>query len=161
PNPSLASTAPVQQVFDVDTGLGTAGFFAGEVDDPFFFDIPAFSAFVTSVRNGAPNAGVFSRARDTFAGYNILSIALRLPVSLLKGPNGKMVGLDFLTLRHNVEMRLPRGGVRGIGAFRTADRIGNPAVNVVLIPFNRKNEYNTGTPRQDAPARFAGDIVEP
>src|SRR5205823_3309876 len=32
--------------------------------------------------------------------------------------------------------------------------------NVVLIPFNRKNEHNTGTPKQDAQGRFAGDIVE-
>ena len=34
-----------------------------------------------------------------------------------------------------------------------------PAVNVALIPFARKDEYNTGTPEEDANGRFAADIV--
>jgi len=37
--------------------------------------------------------------------------------------------------------------------------MGNPAVNVALIPFNRKNEHNQGTPKDDANGKFAGDIV--
>jgi hypothetical protein len=39
------------------------------------------------------------------------------------------------------------------------DRTAVPAVNVALIPFARKDEYNTGTPEEDANGRFAGDIV--
>jgi hypothetical protein len=34
------------------------------------------------------------------------------------------------------------------------------AVNDALIPFNKKNLFNTGTPREDALGRFAPDIVE-
>jgi hypothetical protein len=37
--------------------------------------------------------------------------------------------------------------------------MGNPAVNVALIPFNRKNEYNQGTPKDDANLKFGGDIL--
>ena len=44
-------------------------------------------------------------------------------------------------------------------AFRTIDRLGNPGVNVALVPFNRKNEYNLGTTQDDAMGRFAGAIV--
>jgi hypothetical protein len=64
------------------------------------------------------------------------------------------------------------GGAKGIGlvetydldvaaptALRQIDRTGVPAVNVVLIPAARKDEYNTGTPEEDANGRFAGDIV--
>jgi hypothetical protein len=37
--------------------------------------------------------------------------------------------------------------------------MGNPAVNVALIPFERKDEYNFGTPVDDAEGRFADSIV--
>jgi hypothetical protein len=158
-NPSLAAGPPAQVVTPIDTGVGTVSFFAGEVDDPFFFDIPAFSAFIASVRNGAPNAAVFDRARDTFAGYNIMSIAFRMPVALLQGTNGTIVGADFFTQRGK-QTPGKDGAPKFSGKFVTVDRIGNPAVNVALIPFNTKNLDNTGTPRQDALGRFAPDIVE-
>ena len=61
-------------------------FFAGLTDDPFFFDIPAFGRFNASIRAGAPNPGVFSRGRDTFAGYNTMAIALSMPLTLVRGP---------------------------------------------------------------------------
>src|SRR5262249_51908687 len=38
-------------------------------------------------------------------------------------------------------------------------RMGNPAINVALIPFPRKNEYNLASPQDDADGRFAGDII--
>jgi hypothetical protein len=37
--------------------------------------------------------------------------------------------------------------------------MGNPAVNVALVPFARKDEYNSASPQDDAASRFAGDIV--
>jgi hypothetical protein len=39
------------------------------------------------------------------------------------------------------------------------DRMATPAVNTLLVPFSRKNEYNSATPGDDAAGRFAGDIV--
>ena len=48
--PSLAATAPTPVVTDDPSGVK---FFAGEVDDPFFFDIPGFNRFVGSVLAGA------------------------------------------------------------------------------------------------------------
>jgi hypothetical protein len=37
--------------------------------------------------------------------------------------------------------------------------MGNPAINVALIPFPRKNEYNLASPQDDADGRFANDII--
>ena len=82
-NPTLNPT-PAEPVVTADAATGIS-FFAGEVDDPFFFDIPAFSRFVASVRAGSPDPTQFSRGRDSFAGYNILSIAMRMPVAFVKG----------------------------------------------------------------------------
>ncbi|MCA1628150.1 MAG: DUF4331 domain-containing protein, partial [Acidobacteria bacterium] len=38
----------------------------------------------------------------------------------------------------------------GFGRWVTLDRNGNPAVNAVLIPFNRKDEFNAATTFDDA-----------
>ena len=43
--------------------------------------------------------------------------------------------------------------------MRQIDRMGNPAVNVALIPFARKDEYNAASPSEDAAGRFTSDIV--
>ena len=153
-NPSLGATPPAQTV----TALGTTGvdFFAGEVDDPFFFDLPAFGRFIASVRAGTPDPTQFNRGRDTFAGYNIMAIAMRVPVAMIKG-SGNIIGLDVLSRRPSV----PTGKVKKKqigGQVTTVDRMGNPAVNVALIPFNRKDEYNASTTVDDAAGRFANDI---
>jgi hypothetical protein len=181
-NPTLNATPP-EPVVTTDQNTGIM-FFAGLVDDPFFFDIPAFSRFVSSVLAGTPNPGFFNRARDSFAGYNTLSIALSVPVSLLRSRlriKNNSIGLVARTAR-----RLPsnskghdhkdkgffdfdddddcddaRRGKDGPSAnnFFDVDRIATPAVNVALIPFPRKNEYNRASTRDDARGLFAGDIV--
>jgi hypothetical protein len=155
-NPSLGSSPPPQMVTYNAGGTGV-DFFAGEVDDPFFFDIPAFGRFIASVRNGSPDPTVFNRARDTFAGYNILSIAMRFPVSMLRG-SSNIIGVDFLAQRATQEIQ-DDGRITRSGPFHTLDRMGNPAVNVALVPFNRKDEYNAANTQDDANGQFAGAIV--
>ena len=279
--PTLNATAPTP-VVTTDAASG-ASFFAGEADDPFFFDIPAFSRFVGSVLAGAPNFTFLERARDTFAGYNVVAISMSFPKALLRSANN-VTGMDVRTFRNdrfpvtllgNVSTRgqvgtgensliggiivsgnnVKRVAIRGIGPslgargvnqpladptvtvfdrqgaaiamnddwgtagqgaeltavglaptnakeaalittlapgnytavvtgvggtsgvalveaydletgavaasgnLRQIDREGNPAVNVVLIPFGRKDEYNAATTQDDAAGRFAGDIV--
>ena len=64
--PTLAGTPNVQACVtpldksgnpprDKNGNLVVIIFFAGEVDDPFFFDIPGFARYIGSVRNGTPN----------------------------------------------------------------------------------------------------------
>ncbi len=279
---ATSATSPTQTITtDATSGVK---FFAGEVDDPFFFDIPAFNRFTASVLAGTPNPGVFSRARDSFAGYNTMSIALSVPKALFGAANNAL-GLYGTTLRAsrhydatliNVATRgrvdtganvliggfvvagnQPKrvivrglgpslaargvtgtladptlaifdgnstmigtnnnwqdtqgaeitatpfaptdvreaaiimtlapgaytailsgaGGSTGIGlvevydlntstpgaidygTLQVVDRAGVPAVNVALVPFARKDEYNLGTPQDDAAGKFAGSIV--
>ncbi len=153
---SLADSAPAPVLTTNGNGIV---FFAGLTDDPFFFDIPAFNRFVASVLGGAPDASIFLRGRDSFAGYNIPSIALSVPKSLiaLQSTNNTL-GVSGRTLRR-VQKLEADGDIKATGAFRTADRMGLPAVATALIPFAKKNRYNAAKTTDDASGEFAADIV--
>jgi len=128
-NPTLGGLPPSQPVTNLDV-LGGVKVFAGECDDPFFFDIPGFSRLVGSIRTtGTPDVGQLNRGRDTFAGYNVMAIAMSIPVSALQGTSGSKVGVQLIAQRHQVQQPQKDGTVKGTGAFKTVDREGNPAVN--------------------------------
>src|SRR5439155_3955544 len=103
------------------------------------------------------------RARDSFAGYNIHMIALRVPAFMLRGHSANaMIGVNGVTLRKKVTVRRDDGRKDeddSKGKLVQVDRMATPAVNTALIPFPRKNEYNSATPVDDAAGRFAADIV--
>ncbi len=151
---STAATAPTQ-VVTTDSGTGVA-FFGGLVDDPFFFDIPAFGRFVASVLAKSPDVSQFQRGRDSFAGYNVMGIALSVPLTILQSPG--TLGVEAVT-RRNEKTQVRKGRIKTSGKFRQVEREGNPAINVALIPFARKDEYNFSTPEDDAKGKFANDIV--
>src|SRR5687767_11255136 len=81
---TLAATPTTRAITDGPEGVR---FFAGPADDPFFFDIPGFNRFVASVTATppAPNPALLQRGRDSFAGYNLLAIALSIPRDLIRG----------------------------------------------------------------------------
>lgn len=155
PNPFVITT-------DAKTDVS---FFAGLTDDPFYFDIVGFNRFVSSVLAGSPDPTKLQRARDSFAGYNIHMIALRVPASILRGlPSNPVIGVNGVTLRNKVtvhrdDSRRDDDEDDSKGKLVQIDRMATPAVNTALIPFPRKNEYNSATPVDDAAGRFAGDIV--
>ncbi len=162
------------------TDLGTTGvrFYAGMRDDPFNFDIPAFAAATAALRacvaNPTPPPNCvsdalanFQRGRDSFAGYNIMTIALSIPRAVLTAAGaGTSIGVQAVLQRRSPQLFPASADVVrsnytavGFGRWQTLDRIGNPAINAVVIPFVRKDEYNAATPQDDANGRFAGDIV--
>ena len=149
PNPFTVTT---NQTYGVS-------FFAGLTDDPFYFDIVGFNRFVGSVLIVYPDPTLLQRARDSFAGYNIHMIAVKVPASMLRGSAGSVVGVNGVTLRRQNAVRNPDGSVTTSGPYIQVDRMATPAVNTALIPFPRKNEYNASTPLDDHNGRFAGDIV--
>jgi hypothetical protein len=119
----------------------------------------AFDRFVASVKAGAPDPTTLTRDRDTFAGYNVIAIALEIPASLLTGKKAATkLGVEFMTLRRTQTVS-SAGTVRASGAYHQVDRMGNPAVNVALIPFNLKDAYNAASPVDDAKGKFAPDII--
>jgi hypothetical protein len=179
-NPNLNATPP-DPVVTTDQNTGIA-FYAGFPDDPFFFDVPAFSRFVSSVLAGEPNPGVFNRARDTFAGYDTGAIALSVPASLLRSRlrvKNDSIGLSCRTQRRasvshghgrfsdwdfddddcEEGRKDKHGPPQSARNLINVDRMGNPAINVALIPFPRKNEYNRASTQDDADGRFANDII--
>jgi hypothetical protein len=120
-------------------------FFAGEIDDPFFFDIPGFNRFIASVLAGTPDFTQLQRGRDTFAGYNTLGIALSLPVSLFGTVENNVIGIHARTARLDTQRQLDRQGI--------------PAINVALVPFPRKDAYNRASTEDDVNGVFENDIV--
>ncbi len=75
---------------------------------------------------------------DTLAGANVSAIVLEVPSTELGGP---AIG---------VWARTVHGGSQ-------QDRIGRPAINTVLIPSARKDEFNVGEPANDL-AAFGDDV---
>ncbi len=76
---------------------------------------------------------------DAFAGADVSAIVLEIPSSELGGPD---VGVWARTL----------------SAGNQVDRVGRPAINTVLIPSARKDEFNQSAPDQD-PADFGADVL--
>ncbi len=156
--PTLNATAPAR-VITTNPATGVQ-FFAGLVDDPFRFDIPGFVRFRDSVLAGNPNGDALKRGRDTFAGYNILAIAFSFPISMFQSAVNDEFGVEVVTLRTANSARLARSIRRFTkSATQQVDRCANPAVNVVLIPFSRKDEQNLSNTRDDAAGRFANSII--
>jgi hypothetical protein len=139
----LSGTSPTP-VITTDPATGVM-FFAGEIDDPFFFDIPGFNRFVASVLAGSADPTQLQRGRDTFAGYNTLGIALSLPVSLFGTVTNNEIGISARTVRVDTQRQIDREGI--------------PAVNVALVPFPRKDAYNRASTEDDANRVFANDII--
>ncbi|HZS06003.1 MAG TPA: DUF4331 family protein [Blastocatellia bacterium] len=161
--PNLSGTPPTP-VITTDSASGIS-FFAGLSDDPFFFDIPGFNRFVASVLAGSADPTQLQRGRDSFAGYNTLSIAYSIPRTLinplLQGAAGTTLGLDVRTARGvatGATTRPFRGATPQL-TYTDVDRAATPAVNVALIPFARKNEFNTASTLDDQRGRFAPSIV--
>ena len=75
---------------------------------------------------------------DAFAGAIVSAIVLEVPSSELGGPN---IGVSARTLLEGNQV----------------DRMGRPAINTVLIPSDRKDEFNQSEPDQD-PANFGDDV---
>ncbi len=155
--PNLNEVGPTPTITtDAPSGVS---FCALLVDDPFNFDITGFGRFAAAKRAGNPNAAQFlQRGRDSFAGYNVLAIVLSVPKSLFNLAGNKL-GVHFASQRRSNEIHTGRGVATGFGRWVNIDRMATPAVNVALIPFNRKNEQNAATTIDDASGRFAASIV--
>ncbi|MBI4852195.1 MAG: DUF4331 family protein [Acidobacteria bacterium] len=133
--------APPARVNTVNSASGSK-FFAGIADDPFFFDVPAEVQFRRGLLVGTRDPNFFSRGRDTFAGFNVMTIVLSIPLSEVKGSAGNMVGISASTLIPKKAIRNTDGTVSYKGSLIQVDSAGIPVVNVVLLDFNLKDRYN-------------------
>lgn len=75
-----SATAPI-------TATGTNGIkvFAGPRDDPFFFDLDQYHKIIAGTASSFNNPG-----KDAFAGTNVMSLVVEVPVALLNATSGKI-----------------------------------------------------------------------
>lgn len=81
--PLAAAAAPI--VTPVTLGGGTISVFAGLREDPFFFDVEQFFRVRAGALGMGPKVGFREPGYDFTAGYNVLSIAVRVPRAWLAG----------------------------------------------------------------------------
>jgi hypothetical protein len=81
--PLAAAAAPI--VTAVSVGGGTLSVFAGLREDPFFFDVEQFFRVRAGALGMGPKVGFREPGYDFTAGYNVLSIAVRVPRAWLAG----------------------------------------------------------------------------
>lgn len=156
PQPTPAPTP----VVTTDPVSGVS-FYGGVADDPFFLDDTGANRLVASAVAGHVNKSLLGErgGRDTYAGFNTMITAVRVPVAMLKG-SSNIIGINAVTRRQRYQIVLNNGAVQGLGEAVQVDRDGNPLVNNGLIPAPRKNEYNGASTMDDASGRFKADLMK-
>ena len=132
------------------TGGGSV--FAGQRDDGFFGDIGAIFDLL-AIRKGVGNAG---GGKDFFAGYGVHTIALQLPIADYDTAS-HVIGVWSSTDRQVVTVGKQKVKVKGKTRVRVAkkvvwqqvSRLGNPLINEVVIPTDKKDLWNRLTPATD------------
>ncbi len=121
--------------------------FAGQRDDPFFIDLGA--AFDT--------LNLRSPGTDMLSGFNVNTIALEVPASLLTQDQGSpttttqpKLGAYASTSRPRVTVRGDRGVHRGSQHFVQVQRLANPLINELIIGTKDKDRWNALEPEDES-----------
>ena len=120
------------------TESGGIKVFAGQRDDPFFMDFVGFVNFVSGPF--VPASGLRPTGEtpsDSFAGTNVSSIVIELPIVALTGATDASSGV----------IKAWASTARGSTQI---DRMAIPAINTVLIPSDQQDAFNAGSPATDA-----------
>ncbi len=159
PNTFVYATGPINTVRDktwnrpqvartaVHDLRGGGQGFAGQREEGFYadiasiFDLGALRPFL-DYPDG--NQGV-----DTFAGYNVQSIALQVPVEDLTAGKEPVIGIWSTASRQATKV-FSAGAQRSSGRWVQVSRLGSPLVNEVVIPLKLKDAFNSLEPADDA-----------
>src|SRR6516164_1723724 len=161
-----------QAIYDLGNGVRA---FAGTVDDPFYIDLGAafdslnFRMGVGGVLSPAVDADDHNNyAPDAVAGYNVNSIVLEVPITMLTA-DGKVhpatdknavIGTYGSTARPQITVRrvggiVPTGGVPWV----QVNREGNSLINELIIGTGSKDKFSTDDPKNDS--QFAAFFLDP
>ncbi len=157
-------TAPPQVV--TTDPVTRAKFFAGAAADPFFLDDTGANRLVASslAHPGNPDFSLLGqrRGRNTYAGFNTLITAIRVPVALVNPGGANLLGVYVETQRRRIQEITYFGSYApdGQGEWRTLNREGNPLVTNGLIPAAFKNAYQGLPPIVDAFGVFRPFLVQ-
>jgi hypothetical protein len=148
--------------------------FAGTVDDPFYIDLGAafdslnFRMGVGGVLSAATDADdTHNYAPDSVAGFNVNSIVLEVPITMLTadgqlhpaGDKNAVIGTYGATSRRRVTIHHSSGKVDGEGEWRQVNREGNSLINELIIGTGSKDRFSVDDPKNDK--QFANFFLDP
>ncbi len=167
--PALAS----QGIYEVGKGVKV---FSGTADDPFWIDLGAAfdslnfrEAVAPGVLTEAQDKAEVNVAADDVAGYNVNTIAIEVPKSLLT-KDGKaypatdalaVIGTWGATYRHQEKRysKIPGKKARLSEELVQIQRMGNPLFNELIIGTGFKDKFSMSKPKDDA--QFADFALDP
>jgi Domain of unknown function (DUF4331) len=117
--------------------------FAGLREDPFFFDVEQFFRVRAGALGTGPAVGFRppSQALDFAKGYNVNSIALRIPRKFIQGATNATT----FDIWETISLRDPASG-----RYQQVERLGRPGINEGLITSNNLlNIFNSVPPTAD------------
>ncbi|MGJ5817806.1 DUF4331 domain-containing protein [Paludibaculum fermentans] len=157
-----------QGVYSLSQGVRA---FAGTVADPFYIDLGGFFDSV-NLRKAA-GGGVLpamaegddqhNYAPNALAGFDVNTIALEIPISLLTsdgkahpaGDKEAVIGTYGTTSRHKTTVM----GDPGTETWAQVQRLGNPLINEAIIGTGSKDKFSMDDPINDA--QFASFVLDP
>ncbi len=125
---SPIGTAPVLNQVAVDTAGGGLTVFAGLREDPFFFDVEQFFRVRAGLAGLGPKVGFRNPGLDFTDGYNVNTIAVRVPMGWLKSTSGATSFDVWETIS------VPNPDKKG--EWMQIERLARPAVNEGLLLTN-------------------------
>ncbi len=160
-----------QGIYTLSNGIKV---WAGTADDPFFIDLGAafdslnFRAGVGPVLSPAIDGDdTHNYAPDAVGGYNVNSIVLEVPITMLT-VDGKIhpssdkeavIGTFGSTSRRSMTVRSSPNPVQVSGAFQQVNREGNPLINEVIIGTGYKDRFSMDIPANDS--QFSSFVLNP
>jgi hypothetical protein len=144
-NNSLIATTPLNSnsvLNTVPVGGSNLTVFAGLREDPFFFDVEQFFRVRAGALGTGPKVGFkpASQALDFAKGYNVNTIAVRVPKAFLQAGTGA----NTFDVWSTISIR------DGAGGFKQFERLARPGLNEALIVTPGFLEaFNTIPPKLD------------
>lgn len=147
----------VQAAVTPATGSGGETIYCGPADDPFFVDLGGIFD-LGQTRQGMSGS---NGPRDGVAGYNVHSIALKIPISTLQKNNNdvsmaaNILDPDYVigvwaSASRQMTKTISADCVSYSGPWVQVSRIGMPLTNEAIIPIGSKDRWNASTPYNDA-----------
>jgi hypothetical protein len=160
-----------QGIYSLGSGIRV---WAGTADDPFFIDLGAafdslnFRSGVGPVLSEAIDAdNTHNYAPDAVGGYNVNSIVLEVPITMLtvdgklhgSGDKQAVIGTYGSTSRHLFPVRRSSNPDVDASLLRQVNREGNPLINEVIIGTGSKDRFSMDYPVHDS--QFSSFVLEP
>jgi hypothetical protein len=132
-----------QAIYTLDNGIKV---FAGPRDDPFFADLGGIFDLLQGIEG-----------EDYLKDLNVHTIAVQVPISMLKGPKDSIIGVRTTSYRQSTSVLRPVGNPDSQlndprstrGPWVQLSRLDMPLVNELVIPLKDKNRFNGSQPRFD------------